>query len=102
MHTSVHKHEKKLQNKVSRIIFIDNRENYSQDGAPIVKLSKTLCQAQKVAAQLTHKQTLHPNNRRMATRLQLITYTSLSPVSSSGKQITDIHFKHKFQTRINR
>lgn len=72
-HTSMHEHEEKLHKKVSRENSVNNQENCSWDGASIVKLSKTLCQAQKVAAQLTHKQIMHPN-RRMATRLQLITY----------------------------
>lgn len=72
-HTSMHEHEKKLHNKVSRENSVNNQENCSWDGASIVKLSKTLCQAQKVAAQLTDKQIMNPS-RRMATRLQLITY----------------------------
>lgn len=89
----MHKHKKKLHKKVSRIIIIDNGENCSQDGASIVKLSKTLCETQKLAAQLTHKQILHPNNSRTASRLRLITYTSLSSVSSSWEQILGIQFK---------
>lgn len=58
-YTSMHEHENKLC-RVSRKNTVDNQEYCSWDGASKVKLSKTLCQAQKVAAQLIHKQTMHP------------------------------------------
>lgn len=89
----MHKHEKKLHSKDSRKNSVDNQEFCSWDGALTVKLSKTLRQAQKVAAQLTQRQTMHPPTGGWP-RLQLMTY---EPIFCQPIKETD--YKHTFQTQ---